>query len=507
MQPRAHERGERATGTPARRRSTTRDTRSDRCAAASARWSPSRPGAPPRRPRRWRRRWRCRAPGSRRAASAAAQPAGGPVALVGDARRRDALGAHRAGPRRQPRSPDRAVPPAAGARRSAAWPRSTTSRASTARSAGSTSKTTGDERTRVVRGRSRRELGAGRLRRRRASAVSAAQADLEASEASLHDTQVSLAAEVALGYVELRSYQARLAISREQPRPPGGDARPHPVARPGGPHLRAGRGAVPREPGADARADPEPRDRSRPVGARPGDRCSASRPRRCTTLLAAEGSIPAVPERGRGRHPGGHAAPAARRPGGRAPAGGGDRARRRGEGRALPELPALRLAGRAARSPSAACSSAETVTRSLLGSLTAPIFNRGRIRQPDRDPERGAGAGARQLREHGPGRARGGRERDRLAGEHRAGAARRWRRRRRRRGPRPSWRAIATRPAWRATRRSSTPRGPCCPPRTASSRARPTAPRRWSGSTRRSVAAGRRRPSPRRATRPQSEES
>ena len=44
--------------------------------------------------------------------------------------------------------------------------------------------------------------------------VEAAQASLEASQASLHDTQVSLAAEVALNYVELRAYQAALAIAR-----------------------------------------------------------------------------------------------------------------------------------------------------------------------------------------------------------------------------------------------------------------------------------------------------
>ncbi len=42
----------------------------------------------------------------------------------------------------------------------------------------------------------------------------AAQADLAASAASLHDTQVSLIAEVALNYVELRSYQARLEIAK-----------------------------------------------------------------------------------------------------------------------------------------------------------------------------------------------------------------------------------------------------------------------------------------------------
>lgn len=41
----------------------------------------------------------------------------------------------------------------------------------------------------------------------------AAQADLEASEAQLRDAQVSLVAEVALNYVNLRAYQARLAIA------------------------------------------------------------------------------------------------------------------------------------------------------------------------------------------------------------------------------------------------------------------------------------------------------
>jgi NodT family efflux transporter outer membrane factor (OMF) lipoprotein len=42
----------------------------------------------------------------------------------------------------------------------------------------------------------------------------AAQADLESSEANLHNTQVSLAAEVALNYVDVRTLQARLAIAR-----------------------------------------------------------------------------------------------------------------------------------------------------------------------------------------------------------------------------------------------------------------------------------------------------
>jgi outer membrane protein, multidrug efflux system len=44
--------------------------------------------------------------------------------------------------------------------------------------------------------------------------VEAAQADLEASEASLASTRVSLVAEVALNYVEVRAFQSRLAIAR-----------------------------------------------------------------------------------------------------------------------------------------------------------------------------------------------------------------------------------------------------------------------------------------------------
>ena len=50
----------------------------------------------------------------------------------------------------------------------------------------------------------------GRLR----SGVSASQADASAAEASLADVQVSLAAEVAVNYIELRGLQQRLAIAR-----------------------------------------------------------------------------------------------------------------------------------------------------------------------------------------------------------------------------------------------------------------------------------------------------
>lgn len=46
-------------------------------------------------------------------------------------------------------------------------------------------------------------------------AQEAAAADADATLANLHNTQVSLAAEVALNYVQLRSYQARLHIARD----------------------------------------------------------------------------------------------------------------------------------------------------------------------------------------------------------------------------------------------------------------------------------------------------
>lgn len=45
-------------------------------------------------------------------------------------------------------------------------------------------------------------------------AIEAAQADLESSEEELHDVLVSLLAEVALNYVEARTYQARLAATK-----------------------------------------------------------------------------------------------------------------------------------------------------------------------------------------------------------------------------------------------------------------------------------------------------
>lgn len=46
-------------------------------------------------------------------------------------------------------------------------------------------------------------------------AVEASTAELESTVASLNDTRVSLAAEVALNYIQIRSLQARIAIAQE----------------------------------------------------------------------------------------------------------------------------------------------------------------------------------------------------------------------------------------------------------------------------------------------------
>lgn len=45
--------------------------------------------------------------------------------------------------------------------------------------------------------------------------IEAAEADVEASQASLHNTQVSLVSEVALNYIEVRGFQTRLGIARD----------------------------------------------------------------------------------------------------------------------------------------------------------------------------------------------------------------------------------------------------------------------------------------------------
>ncbi len=210
-------------------------------------------------------------------------------------------------------------------------------------------------------------------------AVSAAQADVEASEASLHATQVSLAAEVALGYIQLRSYQARLAISRSS------------LARQQETldltRWRAQAGLTSELDVEQARANAEQTRAQIPsletavaetehalatLGGQP--------PAALREVLAPGGPVPSIPDRVAVGIP---ADALRQRPDVRA----AERQlvaaiARVGEAKAA-RFPTFRLSGTlSASGPSLGdLLGAETVARSLLGSLTAPIFYRGRIRR------------------------------------------------------------------------------------------------------------------------------
>ena len=243
---------------------------------------------------------------------------------------------------------------------------------------GSTSKTTGsDARESYVAGLDATwEVDVFGATRR---AVSAAQADVEASEASLHDTRVSLAAEVALGYVQLRSYQARLAISRSS------------LARQEETldltRWRAQAGLTSELDVEQARANAEQTRAQIPSL----ETALAQTEHALATLvgrppaalherLASEGSIPKVPDTVAVGIP---ADTLRQRPDVRA----AERQlvaaiARVGEAKAA-RFPTFRLSGAlGANGPTVGdLLSAETVARSLLGSLTAPLFYRGRIRR------------------------------------------------------------------------------------------------------------------------------
>jgi NodT family efflux transporter outer membrane factor (OMF) lipoprotein len=210
-------------------------------------------------------------------------------------------------------------------------------------------------------------------------AVSAAQADVEASEASLHDTQVSLAAEVALGYVQLRSYQARLGISRSS------------LARQEETldltRWRAQAGLTSELDVEQARANAEQTRAQIPSL----ETALAQTEHALATLvgeppaalhgrLASEGPVPAIPDTVAVGIP---ADTLRQRPDVRA----AERQlvaaiARVGEAKAA-RFPTFRLSGAlGASGPTVGgLLSAETVARSLLGSLTAPVFYRGRIRR------------------------------------------------------------------------------------------------------------------------------
>jgi NodT family efflux transporter outer membrane factor (OMF) lipoprotein len=209
--------------------------------------------------------------------------------------------------------------------------------------------------------------------------VRAAQADLEASAADLQTTQVSLIAELALGYVDLRTYQARLAIANDN------------LARQAETlqltSWRAQAGLASDLDVEQSRANVE-QTRAQIPSLETGIAQAQNRlailtgrpPGALQAVLGTPAAIPAVPARVVIGIP---ADTLRQRPDVRA-------AERRltaesarlGQANAS-RYPTIRLTGSLGAQPysSAGVSIADSVTGSLLAGLTAPIFNRARIRQ------------------------------------------------------------------------------------------------------------------------------
>ena len=100
--------------------------------------------------------------------------------------------------------------------------------------------------------------------------VEAAEADEESAAASLDDTQVSLVAEVAANYVEVRALQSLLRIARDNLDSQSETLQLTEWRAQAGLVSGPGRRAGPQQPRADAGADPKPRDQPRRGGAPPG---------------------------------------------------------------------------------------------------------------------------------------------------------------------------------------------------------------------------------------------
>ncbi len=209
------------------------------------------------------------------------------------------------------------------------------------------------------------------------NAVSAAQADLQATEANLYATQVSLAAEVALGYVDLRSTQARLAIARDSL------ARQEETLELT--RWRAQAGLTSELDVEQSRANLEQTRAQVPsleTALAQSEHALATllgqTPVAVHELLAKEGTVPGVPDEVAVGIP---ADTLRQRPDVRA----AERQlvaaiARVGEAKAA-RFPSLRLSGSLGVGAQSlgALLSPDSVTRSILGSLTAPLFNRGRI--------------------------------------------------------------------------------------------------------------------------------
>ena len=271
-------------------------------------------------------------------------------------------------------------------------------------------------------------------------AVTAAQADAEASEASLHDAQVSLAAEVALDYVALRSYQARIAIARDSLETQSETL-----------ELTRWRAEAGLTSSLDVEQSRSSVEQTRAAIPNLRTALAETENRLAILLGVAPGTlhdeltdvraVPRAASAARGGDPGRYAASETRRPGFGTAAGGRDRAARPSARRPLPEPPPVGLARSRGADPRRGLQRGRVV-RSLLGSLTGPLFDRGRIYRQieiqDAQVEQ-ARASSRALRAD---RARGRRERAGGARE-REGAPRRPGRRRGGRAQRGAARAPA----------------------------------------------------------------
>jgi NodT family efflux transporter outer membrane factor (OMF) lipoprotein len=216
-------------------------------------------------------------------------------------------------------------------------------------------------------------FGAGRL------GVTASQADLDAATADLQATQVSLVAELALTYVDLRTLQARLRIAQDN------------LARQAETlqltSWRTQAGLASDLDVEQARANLE-QTRSQIPGLEAGATEAMHRialltgepPGALVETLDAPGDVPSIPDRMAVGIP---ADTLRQRPDVRAAE---QRlvaeSARLGQAEAA-RYPSIRLTGSLGAQPltSVGVALADTFASSVIGGLTAPIFNRGRIRQ------------------------------------------------------------------------------------------------------------------------------
>lgn len=147
----------------------------------------------------------------------------------------------------------------------------------------------------------------GRLR----SGVSAIEADARAAEPSLADVQVSLSAEVAVNYIELRGLQQRLAIARSNLASQQETLQAHAVAPAGGADHLARYRAGPCSGRADGRARSLARSQPGAVALQPG-RADGAGARCARRYPGRQRAGTATDHRGGPGDTGGNAAPAPR---------------------------------------------------------------------------------------------------------------------------------------------------------------------------------------------------